>query len=118
LEHLSKIEPTRVDIVEGAKDVAADLSLGNEAYGLPGTGIRPPKQVVESLRKWGHTLRVCMDGDEAGIKSQDEIVAYFIENGFPADRISKHPMPAGQDITDILVARVEARRAKSETPPT
>jgi hypothetical protein len=112
LEHLKSIKPCRVDIVEGAKDVAADLSLGNEAYGLPGTGIRPPKQTVAALSKMGHTLRVCMDGDEAGIKSQDEIVAYFIDNGFPADRISKHSMPKGQDITDILVAKVTAHQTR------
>jgi hypothetical protein len=107
LEHLCKIPATRVDIVEGAKDVAADMTLGNEAFGLPGTGVLPPPQTVDVLRRSGHTLRVCMDGDEAGIASQDKVIAHFIENGFPPDRISKHPMPPGKDVTDILVERYQ-----------
>ncbi len=105
LEHLASIPPTRVDIVEGAKDVAADLTLGNEAFGMPGTKVLPPRKTVDVLRRSGHTLRVCMDGDQAGIESQDEIIAYFVANGFPPNRIYKYTMPIGKDITDILVDR-------------
>jgi hypothetical protein len=112
LEYLCKLEPTRVDVVEGAKDVAADLTLGNAAFGMPGTGVLPPKQTVDALRRAGHTLRVCMDGDEAGIAAQDKVVDHFIANGFPPDRISKHPMPPGMDIADILVARYQRAQTK------
>jgi hypothetical protein len=107
LEHLCSIPPTRVDIVEGAKDVAADISLGNEAFGLPGTGVLPPKKTVDALRRAKHALRVCMDGDEAGVASQDKVIAHLVANGFPADRITKHRMPVGKDITDILVDRYQ-----------
>ena len=107
LEHLCSIPPTRVDIVEGAKDVAADLTLGNEAFGMPGTGVPPPKKSIDALRRAGHTLRVCMDGDTAGVASQDKVLEHFVAHGFPAERITKHRMPAGKDVTDILVEHVE-----------
>jgi len=105
LSYLCALAPSRVDIVEGAKDVAADLTLGNNAFGLPGTGVMPPAKSVRALEQAGHRLRVCMDGDEAGIAAQDKVIAHFIENGFPEDRIAKHAMPPGKDVADILVAR-------------
>lgn len=109
LDRLVKISPTRVDIVEGAKDVAADLTMGNEAFGMAGTNVLPPGQSVRALAKAGHHLRVCMDGDEAGKASQLKVVEHFVANGFPKERISVHDMPDGLDITDILV-RHNARR--------
>ena len=109
LDHLCAIGPTRVDIVEGAKDVAADITLGNEAFGMPGTGVLPPKKSVDALNRAGHTLRVCMDGDAAGRAAQDKVLAHFLELGFPAERISKHLMPEGKDIADILVERSSQR---------
>lgn len=106
LDHLVAIPPTRVDIVEGAKDVAADLTLGNEAFGMPGTGVLPPAKSVRALAKAGHRLRICMDGDDAGRASQQKVYDHLIKNGFPPDRITIHQMPEGMDVTDVLVSKV------------
>jgi hypothetical protein len=107
LHHLCSAPPTRVDVVEGAKDVAADMTMGQQAFGLPGTSVLPPRQSIDALRRAGHTLRICMDGDAPGIAAQDKVLKHFIANGFPPERISKHSMPAGKDITDILVDHVK-----------
>ena len=105
LDHLCADPPSRVDIVEGAKDVAADLTLGNRAFGMPGTGVLPPARSVQALAKAGHAIRVCLDGDSAGRGAQEKVREHFLAAGFPADRLTIHAMPDGMDVTDVLVAR-------------
>jgi len=109
LDYLITLPPTRVDVVEGAKDVAADLTLGNKAFGMPGTGVLPPAKVIKALARAGHTIRICMDGDEAGRAAQQKVLEHFLAAGYPEDMIFVHPMPDGLDVTDILVRR-EANR--------
>ena len=115
LDYLCNLAPTRVDIVEGAKDVAADLTLGNAAFGMPGTGVLPPAKSVAALLKAGHSLRICMDGDEAGRAAQQKVYDHFVANGFPKDRLVIHTMPDGQDVADILVARHAKQGCPCET---
>jgi hypothetical protein len=98
-------KPITVDVVEGAKDVAADLTLGHPAFGMPGTKVLPPARSVRALAKAGHNIRICMDGDEAGQASQQKVYEHFVANGFPADKISIHTMPIGLDIADALVRK-------------
>ena len=105
LEYLCSLTPTRVDIVEGAKDVAADLTLGNAAFGMPGTGVLPPARSVQALERAGHHVRICMDGDSAGRESQQKVYEHFLANGFSKDRLSIHTMPEGLDVADILVSK-------------
>ena len=109
LEYLCKLAPTRVDIVEGAKDVAADLTLGNKAFGMPGTGVLPPAKSVKALAKAGHSLRICMDGDKAGRDSQQMVFNHLVANGFPEARLTIHEMPTDMDIADVLVSRHAAQ---------
>jgi hypothetical protein len=126
LDYLCTLDPCRVDIVEGAKDVAADLTLGNAAFGMPGTGVLPPPRSVAALVRAGHSLRICMDGDDAGRASQQKVYDHLVAQGFPKERITIHVMPDGLDVTDILVRREASRgcacatcqawRAKSTTP--
>lgn len=115
LDRLVKIKPTRVDVVEGAKDVAADITMGNEAFGMAGTNVLPPAQSVRALAKAGHTLRICMDGDTAGKESQQRVLDHFVAHGFPKERIGIHPMPEGLDITDILVRHNATRGCECAT---
>lgn len=115
LEYLCKLAPSRVDIVEGAKDVAADLTLGNKAFGMPGTGVLPPVKSVKALAKAGHSVRICMDGDEAGRASQKLVYDHFLASGFPEARLSIHEMPVDMDIADILVARNAAKGCECAT---
>lgn len=95
--------PARVYVVEGFKDLLAARTLGAEAYAIPGTGVMPSEQVLTLMRRRGHTLVVCLDGDAAGAKGRAALMAHLAAAGIPAQE--KTDMPPGMDVTDILVDR-------------
>ena len=75
--------------------------MGVEAYAIPGTGVMPPESVCEILKR--HKVLVTLDADEAGAKGSENLLAYLLERGITAK--TKDDLPAGFDITDILVQR-------------
>jgi hypothetical protein len=94
-------EPTEVWVVEGFKDLLAARSMGLEAYAVPGVGARIPAPVLNLFRERGHTLVVCLDGDEAGERGRAAITASLSSQGV---RCVSHPgLPEGMDVTDVLV---------------
>jgi len=89
---------TTVYIAEGFKDQLAARTMGQEAYGLPGAHGRPPAKICALLAR--HDVRTAFDGDEAGDKGTVKLSDYLAEHG-----VTSSPMvlPAGLDITDVLV---------------
>jgi len=89
---------TTVYIAEGFKDQLAARTMGLEAYGLPGAHGRPPVKICALLAR--HDVRTAFDGDEAGDKGTVKLSDYLAEHG-----VTSSPMvlPAGLDITDVLV---------------
>lgn len=95
---------TIIRVVEGFKDYLAARTMGHEAFGIPGTSSILSDRVIELLRP--HRIAVALDGDESGDKARDEWVQSLRDHGIRARAL---PMPEGQDVADILVARHAAR---------
>lgn len=95
-------EPSQIWVVEGFKDLLAARSMGFEAYAVPGVGSRIPARVMQLFREAGHTLVVCLDGDEAGERGRAAITAALTAEGVSC---VAHPgLPGGMDVTDVLVS--------------
>jgi hypothetical protein len=92
-------DEAEVTIVEGFKDTLAGRTAGLHTYGLPGTGVRPPAEVCKLLSRFT-TVKVAMDGDEAGNNARDELVEYLREHQVRAEPMA---MPKDLDLTDVLV---------------
>lgn len=106
-------EGSTVHIVEGFKDQLANNTAGLHAYGLPGTGVRPPEKILPLLAR--HKVVVAFDGDEAGQLAmnggptgEDEdaprkegLVDFLRRHGVDA---TAQVLPHGWDSTDLLVA--------------
>lgn len=91
---------TIIRVVEGFKDYLAARTMGHEAFGIPGTSSNIGPKVMDLLRP--HRIAVALDGDEAGMKAQEELVGRFHSAQVRAKAL---PMPDGMDVTDILVKR-------------
>lgn len=98
---LARLEPNSVVvIVEGIKDLLAARTMGAEAYALPGAQTSPPDSVLELLSR--HRVAVALDGDDDGEQGRQRITELLVEAGVNA---APKPMPAGMDVTDILIDR-------------
>lgn len=107
LHRLAQLPPgTTVVIVEGFKDLLAARTMGQEAYGMPGTSAKIPDRVLNLLRRF--RVIVALDGDEAGRAGRDKIIEYLHEAGITAAPAS---MPEGMDVADILAAKQAAPAA-------
>lgn len=114
LYRISRLSAARtVYVVEGFKDLLAARTMGAEAYAIPGTGVMPGAKACELLRTGGHTMLVCLDGDEAGIAARSRLLEHFAEATVAARE--KADMPAGMDVADVLVARHAAADCGCET---
>lgn len=91
----------RIYVVEGFKDLLAARTLGVEAYAIPGVAGMPNAKVCKFFADRGDTLIVTLDGDEAGARGRDTLMAHFATHGVIAER--KDDLRDGMDITDILV---------------
>lgn len=102
LHLLAKLPPGQVVyVVEGFKDLLAARTMGANAYAIPGTGVMPGEQAIAVLRN--HRVLVTLDGDEAGAKGREAVLAHLLEHGVQAR--AKDDMPPGMDVTDLLVQR-------------
>ena len=102
LRRISTLEPgQRIYVVEGFKDLLAARTLGVEAYAIPGVAGMPPAKVCQFFSSRGDTLVVTLDGDEAGARGRDSLMAHFASNRVKAER--KDDLRLGMDIADILV---------------
>lgn len=90
-----------VYIVEGFKDLLAARTLGLEAYAIPGTGVMPPEKACQILAR--HKVIVTLDGDEAGTRGREALLAYLAGQGVEAT--AGNPPRDGMDVTDVLVER-------------
>ena len=98
---------TQIYVVEGFKDLLAARTMGREAYAIPGVSGTIPEKVLAYFAKKGHTLRVCLDGDEAGRQGTRKVLETLAGAGLRAD--VKDDLPEGMDVTDVLVSRHAAR---------
>lgn len=102
LHTLSKAQPGQtVYVVEGFKDLLAASTMGAYAYAIPGTGVMPPDEACEVLKR--HRVLVTLDGDEAGAKGRAAVLEHLLGKGIQAS--AKEDMPLGMDVTDLLVQR-------------
>jgi len=102
LRRISTLEPgQRIYVVEGFKDLLAARTLGVEAYAIPGVAGMPPAKVCQFFSSRGDTLVVTLDGDEAGARGRDTLMAHFTNNNVKAER--KDDLRSGMDIADVLV---------------
>lgn len=92
---------SQVLIVEGIKDMMAAWTLGHNAVGIPGTSARFAPAMLETLRPLKKVI--ALDGDEAGQEAVKVVGQYLTED--KQSNVSKTVLPAGQDITDVLVSR-------------
>lgn len=92
---------TTVVIVEGFKDLLAARTMGQEAYGIPGTSARIPDRVIDLLRRF--RVVVALDGDEAGREGREKVIEYLREAGITA---AGAVMPPGMDVADILAHKM------------
>jgi hypothetical protein len=90
----------KVYVVEGQKDVLAANTLGLEAYGLAGAGLKPVRAVCNLLRPF--EVHVSLDGDDAGAEGRKRLLEHFAAHGIVA---VDHPPPDGMDICDVLVSK-------------
>lgn len=97
---LLRTEPTKLVIVEGFKDALAARTMGVMSYGIPGVDFRPPDHICQLLKR--HKVIVSLDGDEAGREHGPKLVEYLSKKGVES---SLHLLPAGEDVTDRLVAK-------------
>lgn len=101
LPRVARLEPdTKVFIVEGFKDAMSALTMGAEAYAIPGVGVMPSAEVCEILKR----LRpvICMDGDAGGSTGTENLGAHFDSHDVT---YTVKEMPEGMDVTDRLVQR-------------
>lgn len=99
---LARLEPgCTIVVVEGLKDLMAARTMGAEAYAIPGAQTLPPPQVCELLAR--HKVLVALDGDEAGDEARQQVIDHLQANGVKS--VGPKQMPAGMDVTDILVDR-------------
>jgi hypothetical protein len=102
LRRLATLPPgQRIYVVEGFKDLLAARTLGVEAYAIPGVGVMPPAKVCRFFAERRDTLVVTLDGDEAGARGRDVLMAHLAEHGVLAER--KDDLRPGMDIADVLV---------------
>jgi hypothetical protein len=92
--------PGKVYVVEGQKDVLAANTLGLEAYGLAGAGLKPVRAVCNLLLPF--EVHVSLDGDAAGAEGRQRLLEHFAAHGVTA---VDHPPPDGMDICDVLVSK-------------
>lgn len=105
-------EPSLIYVVEGYKDLLAARSMGAEAYAIPGVGVVPPPKVLELFRRGGHTLLLCLDGDEAGAEGRARMAAVLDEAEIP---YREKVLPDGMDVADVLVSRNAATGCRCAT---
>jgi hypothetical protein len=91
-----------VYLVEGFKDLLAVLTMGGNAYALPGAAANIPPVALDVLRR--HRLVVALDADDAGDAGAKRVVALLGDAGI-SDVTVKTDLPAGMDACDVLVAR-------------
>lgn len=109
-------ERSQVYVVEGFKDRLSAMTLGVNAYAIPGVGYRPGKEVLEVLSR--HDVILSLDGDEAGLKGvygtivQDKDGNEISRKPGLLDYLQKHdvqtwvhPLKNDFDITDRLVQK-------------
>lgn len=102
LRRISTLAPgQRIYVVEGFKDLLAARTLGVEAYAIPGVGVMPPAKVCRFFAERRDTLVVTLDGDEAGARGRDALMAHLAAHGVQAER--KDDLRPGMDIADVLV---------------
>jgi hypothetical protein len=102
LRRIATLEPGQcIYVVEGFKDLLAARTLGVEAYAIPGVAGMPPAKVCQFFVSRGDTLIVTLDGDEAGARGRDSLMAHFATHNVKAER--KDDLRPGMDIADILV---------------
>lgn len=99
-------EGSTVVIVEGFKDLLAARTMGQEAYGIPGTASALPDRVLALLRR--HNVLVALDGDEAGRAAVEKLLERLHEAGIRAQAAL---MPDGMDVADILARKAATRAA-------
>lgn len=102
LPGLTATRVANVYIVEGAKDMMAARTMGPAAYAIPGTGVMPPQVAMDAFLAAGKTAMVNTDGDDAGEHGAELLGEAFKAAGVPFRR---QKLPAGMDVTDILVGR-------------
>jgi 5S rRNA maturation endonuclease (ribonuclease M5) len=92
---------SKIYIVEGFKDMLAARSMGVEAYAIPGTGVMPSKKVCAMLSRFD--VIVVLDGDAAGAKGRENLMAHLTANNVKARVMSD--IREDLDIADLLVER-------------
>lgn len=105
-------EPSTIYVVEGYKDLLAARTMGAEAYAIPGVGVMPPVKVLDVFRRGGHTLLLCLDGDEAGAEGRARMAVVLNEAGV-AYRLKE--LADGMDVADVLVSRSAATGCRCAT---
>lgn len=95
---------SKVWVVEGFKDLLAARTMGLNAYGLPGAGTLPVAAVARLLAGF-KTVVIAFDADAGGDAGRENLDRYL--RGFGAAVEHRRP-PDGQDMADVLAARVAA----------
>lgn len=91
-----------VYVVEGFKDLLAARTMRAEAYAIPGVGVMPSEKVLSLFKNRDHRMLICMDGDEAGAQGAESLQSCFEHAEI---QFRTKVLPAGQDVTDLLVGR-------------
>lgn len=110
LFRLSQIEPSKVYILEGFKDLLAARTMGYEAYSIAGVSHMPTQLAINILSK--HNLVLVLDGDSAGELGRESITKLFESVGLKS---KIQPLREGYDMADVLIERKAHTGCSCET---